>query len=75
MHSLLQKTLNIRITDFETIKKEDKDTGGNGERKDHVQPAIGKINNLMSMDIGQVTNARYGHQLLALPREYGRCRG
>lgn len=61
--SILQKTLNIRITDFEAVKKDDKDTTKKDEKKDRVQPAAGKINNLMSMDVAQLIDARYGNAL------------
>lgn len=54
--SIMQKTLKIRITDF----KETKEGEGNeeGDNQDAVQPAIGKITQLINSDVSRLINAR-----------------
>ncbi|KAH0611111.1 uncharacterized protein H6S33_011538 [Morchella sextelata] len=53
--SIMQKTLKIRITDF----KETKEGDGNeeGDNQDAVQPAIGKITQLINSDVSRLINA------------------
>ncbi|KAH8147533.1 uncharacterized protein LAJ45_08360 [Morchella importuna] len=61
--SIMQKTLKIRITDF----KETKEGDGNeeGDNQDAVQPAIGKITQLINSDVSRLINASSVLNLIA----------
>lgn len=67
--SLLLKTMKIRFTSAAPSKKEDASTAVGDEskestKKSHTPPEhskVGMINNLMSTDLEQLTEARYLH--------------